>query len=346
METSNSTTDIPNSDGIIIFTDTQIMPSDSSNTLQIADEPHANPIPAEVRANLIRSIPGGNNSAQSNPLKLFLRRLTKSGRSLLLALARCIIIHKLFVFVVSQFIIITLLRQGMISFNKAFWLDISFLFLTILLVIYRFYRLSRRIRIITTIDEDEPAPSVSLPQANRNGLRPRTAELMRALMIQQIQINQARMLLNALNQENFGDIGMPFRARIMLAPRGAFFASYLQDFVNSGTRPPQQSGLSIQQIEEEMPEIVYVPEEETSESNQTCTICLEDFHEGDPIRKAPCQHFFHKQCIDGWLSIRNNCPNCKLEIRPQIYNSVGDNAPQNMNQGAPGFPSRIRFIIE
>lgn len=35
---------------------------------------------------------------------------------------------------------------------------------------------------------------------------------------------------------------------------------------------------------------------------QSCSICTEDFVDGDDIRRLPCDHIFHPRCIDPWLS--------------------------------------------
>lgn len=48
----------------------------------------------------------------------------------------------------------------------------------------------------------------------------------------------------------------------------------------------------------------------------TCTICLEDFVEGeDRVRTLSCHHFFHVPCIDIWLGCKSSaCPNCKADM--------------------------------
>ena len=41
----------------------------------------------------------------------------------------------------------------------------------------------------------------------------------------------------------------------------------------------------------------------------SCSICTEDYSEGDELRKLPCGHVFHKACVDPWLRDRaRTCP--------------------------------------
>ncbi|KAI9077880.1 hypothetical protein K1719_040141 [Acacia pycnantha] len=48
----------------------------------------------------------------------------------------------------------------------------------------------------------------------------------------------------------------------------------------------------------------------------TCSICLEDFDddEGDNISALPCDHFFHNDCIVGWLKTGHTCPLCRFQL--------------------------------
>ncbi|KAG4138265.1 hypothetical protein ERO13_D07G124401v2 [Gossypium hirsutum] len=36
-------------------------------------------------------------------------------------------------------------------------------------------------------------------------------------------------------------------------------------------------------------------------SNIRCYICLLEYEEGDSMRILPCNHEFHRTCIDNWL---------------------------------------------
>lgn len=46
-----------------------------------------------------------------------------------------------------------------------------------------------------------------------------------------------------------------------------------------------------------------------------CSICIDDFQEGDRVEVTICDHWFHETCITGWLGFGNRlCPNCKMVI--------------------------------
>ncbi|RSM18463.1 hypothetical protein CDV31_002598 [Fusarium ambrosium] len=53
----------------------------------------------------------------------------------------------------------------------------------------------------------------------------------------------------------------------------------------------------------------------TEEVSSLCSICTEDFIEGVKLRKLPCGHLFHPQCIDPWLMDRaRTCPLCRVDL--------------------------------
>ncbi|KAJ2392665.1 hypothetical protein GGI23_005175 [Coemansia sp. RSA 2559] len=46
-----------------------------------------------------------------------------------------------------------------------------------------------------------------------------------------------------------------------------------------------------------------------------CSICLNDFCAGDSVRILDCGHYFHRDCVDSWLTKHSaSCPLCKTDM--------------------------------
>lgn len=55
--------------------------------------------------------------------------------------------------------------------------------------------------------------------------------------------------------------------------------------------------------------------------DEDCTVCYCDFEVNDKLRKLPCNHVFHKECVDPWLLNRfKRCPLCQRN--PEQYDNV------------------------
>eukprot|EP00602_Paraphysomonas_sp_CaronLab_P011682 CAMPEP_0185038772 /NCGR_PEP_ID=MMETSP1103-20130426/34848_1 /TAXON_ID=36769 /ORGANISM="Paraphysomonas bandaiensis, Strain Caron Lab Isolate" /LENGTH=726 /DNA_ID=CAMNT_0027577361 /DNA_START=746 /DNA_END=2926 /DNA_ORIENTATION=+ len=67
-----------------------------------------------------------------------------------------------------------------------------------------------------------------------------------------------------------------------------------------------------------------------------CAICLNDLNEGDMCRQLPCDHLFHRDCIDQWFTLSVACPMCKRNIRAILH---GDDT-STTSSSASSFPSR------
>ena len=48
--------------------------------------------------------------------------------------------------------------------------------------------------------------------------------------------------------------------------------------------------------------------------DKECTICLENFNENEILYELKCKHYYHKTCIDDWLSKKRTCPLCRLNL--------------------------------
>lgn len=53
------------------------------------------------------------------------------------------------------------------------------------------------------------------------------------------------------------------------------------------------------------------------EENHTlvkCQVCQFSYEEGDELRKLPCEHYFHRECVDSWLQTKDTCALCRKPI--------------------------------
>jgi len=46
----------------------------------------------------------------------------------------------------------------------------------------------------------------------------------------------------------------------------------------------------------------------------SCSICLSDFDDGETLKKLPCGHLFHDDCVASWLQRNKRCPLCVRAI--------------------------------
>ncbi|KAL0132164.1 hypothetical protein PUN28_000144 [Cardiocondyla obscurior] len=47
---------------------------------------------------------------------------------------------------------------------------------------------------------------------------------------------------------------------------------------------------------------------------EKCTICLSEFEDCERVRRLPCMHLFHIDCVDRWLCTNKRCPICRVDI--------------------------------
>ncbi|CAM8935873.1 unnamed protein product [Rhodiola kirilowii] len=101
-----------------------------------------------------------------------------------------------------------------------------------------------------------------------------------------------------------------------------YAASRASDF-DSTSKPPLQSGLSPSDLEK-------LPKTNGNGLvlGSECAVCLDEIEPSDPARLLPgCNHGFHLQCADTWLSKHSICPLCRSKIEPEMVCS----SPENEN---------------
>ncbi|XP_034117933.2 uncharacterized protein LOC117576905 [Drosophila albomicans] len=57
---------------------------------------------------------------------------------------------------------------------------------------------------------------------------------------------------------------------------------------------------------------------ETDEDAEKCAICLSLFEIENDVRRLPCMHLFHTDCVDQWLVTNKHCPICRVDIETHM----------------------------
>ncbi|XP_025075698.1 uncharacterized protein LOC105433446 [Pogonomyrmex barbatus] len=52
---------------------------------------------------------------------------------------------------------------------------------------------------------------------------------------------------------------------------------------------------------------------------EKCTICLSEFEDCERVRRLPCMHLFHIDCVDRWLCTNKRCPICRVDIETFLH---------------------------
>ncbi|KAL2747143.1 E3 ubiquitin-protein ligase Arkadia [Vespula maculifrons] len=55
---------------------------------------------------------------------------------------------------------------------------------------------------------------------------------------------------------------------------------------------------------------------------EKCTICLSEFEDCESVRRLPCMHLFHIDCVDQWLCTNKRCPICRVDIETFLQKEI------------------------
>ncbi|KAG2245535.1 hypothetical protein Bca52824_085163 [Brassica carinata] len=50
------------------------------------------------------------------------------------------------------------------------------------------------------------------------------------------------------------------------------------------------------------------------EGGMVCAVCKDEMVLEEEVKRLPCRHLYHGDCITPWLGIRNTCPVCRFEL--------------------------------
>merc|ERR1719447_2561125 len=102
-----------------------------------------------------------------------------------------------------------------------------------------------------------------------------------------------------------------------------------------GTGPPPMAKENIADI----PTVKMT--KEMLEKNSSCSVCWEDFTDGEEVKKLECDHCFHSGCIVPWLELHGTCPVCRKELGRSTAlgsqrASTPDPAPPHLDEASGG----------
>ncbi|CAD8171040.1 unnamed protein product [Paramecium pentaurelia] len=63
--------------------------------------------------------------------------------------------------------------------------------------------------------------------------------------------------------------------------------------------------------------IKFVPYDGLSQEYKQCSICINNYEDGEELILLPCIHRFHKKCISEWFKEQSTCPICKTDVTQQ-----------------------------
>ncbi|KAJ3707508.1 hypothetical protein LUZ61_011213 [Rhynchospora tenuis] len=66
-------------------------------------------------------------------------------------------------------------------------------------------------------------------------------------------------------------------------------------------------------IVENLPSI-YLTKDELCKEEIQCAVCRDSIGLDEKVKRLPCMHNYHEECILPWLSVRNTCPLCRHEL--------------------------------
>jgi len=120
-------------------------------------------------------------------------------------------------------------------------------------------------------------------------------------------------VLNPLLGGAFGMLlpGLPISGHIFEDLEGRIIEEFLRNDPNRYGPPPAP--------EESVNKLKEISFNEETCKAKDCSVCQEDYKNGENLLVMPCEHTFHKDCVKKWLSMHNSCPVCRkpLEGREQ-----------------------------
>jgi len=81
-----------------------------------------------------------------------------------------------------------------------------------------------------------------------------------------------------------------------------------QQYVDEKYKVKNENEILLKKLEE----ITY--NKENKGDNESCSICMSEFEDGEKIKMVSCKHKFHSDCIKEWVLRNPTCPCCRITI--------------------------------
>ncbi|CAF0746850.1 unnamed protein product [Brachionus calyciflorus] len=157
---------------------------------------------------------------------------------------------------------------------------------------------------------------------------------------------------------NLNQISLPFQMFLQNMPSALSYQFYsrmssahlldrtLEDFMRLEENFLNLNrGASEEMIETNTLTFCYEFEEKEEHEREKCTICLNEYENSENVRRLPCMHLFHVNCVDQWLKMNKKCPMCRVDIETKIINCENPEPCKTTNlQIALNIPSFVDTI--
>ncbi|XP_014899869.1 E3 ubiquitin-protein ligase RNF115 [Poecilia latipinna] len=99
----------------------------------------------------------------------------------------------------------------------------------------------------------------------------------------------------------------------------AVVTELLERLESTGPPPAEQEMISL------LPSVCV--SQEQIDCRLECPVCREEYSLAESVRKLPCHHYFHSDCIVPWLELHDTCPVCRKSL-----DGVDNNLPPTSQQ--------------
>jgi hypothetical protein len=122
--------------------------------------------------------------------------------------------------------------------------------------------------------------------------------------------------INIVFNENFDILNEILSSEVKRYLRRTLSLSFLSQIFSNSFQQMEDVKLVVDENElNNIPTKIYKEiDVDIKSKNEKCTICQDEFRENDTIRLLSCEHIFHTDCVDNWLTKHSHkCPCCRKE---------------------------------